>query len=238
MDVFQRNRHLLSTGTSGFGRSNDKNEHLKCYISVKRLILPTPKTPSIIVMLQQTEIVIHLLKSRGVLFDRGLKSEELETIERTFNFLFPPELRLFLEIANPISEKFVNWRYALKSPKGYEEAKARLNQPLEGIVFDVKHNDFWLPNAGDKPEYLNDQIDLIEKYIANQPPLIPIYSHRYAVSGNQEGTPVLSIWQTDIIYYGSNLFDYFANEFRLPLPSDFASLPSNTEVPFWSKMAG
>lgn len=189
-------------------------------------------------MLQRTEILIHLLKSKGVLFDRGFTHEELERVERTFNFTFPPELRLFLTIVNPISEKFVNWRYALKSPKGYAEAKRQLSRPLEGIVFDVKHNQFWLYAFGEKPDRLEDQLDVVKKYVENQPALIPLYAHRYAVAGSQQGTPVLSVWQTDIIYYGSNLFDYFANEFGLTLPEEFSELPGNTEVPFWSKMVG
>lgn len=184
------------------------------------------------------DIIITLLESKGAIFDKGLSQEEIENIEDKFNFSFSPELRLFLETVNPLSEGFINWRYSLNSKKGFEEAKHRLNWPLEGILFDVKHNNFWITSLGDKPKDKGDQLELVRQYVSNQPILIPIYSHRYAVSGNVEGSPILSVYQTDIIYYGNNLYDYLANEFNFILPDNLKSLPANVKVPFWTEITG
>lgn len=44
--------------------------------------------------------------------------------------------------------------------------------------------------------------------------MIPIYGHRYLPAGRgTHGHPVLSIYQTDIIVYGTDLADYINNDF-------------------------
>jgi hypothetical protein len=46
------------------------------------------------------------------------------------------------------------------------------------------------------------------------PQLVPVYSHRYLPSGRESvGHPVLSVYQTDVIYYGLDLLDYVHQEF-------------------------
>jgi hypothetical protein len=46
------------------------------------------------------------------------------------------------------------------------------------------------------------------------PRLVPVFSHRYLpAEPHLSGNPVLSVYQTDIIYYGSNLKRYIAHEF-------------------------
>jgi hypothetical protein len=55
------------------------------------------------------------------------------------------------------------------------------------------------------------------------------------VSGNQAGTPVFSVHQTDVIYYGFTLPGYFRNEFRVPVPPDGLSSPK-VRVAFWSDL--
>jgi hypothetical protein len=70
----------------------------------------------------------------------------------------------------------------------------------------------------------------------NAPKLIPIYSHRYIPEKpNESGNPILSVYQTDIIYYGANLLEYFENEFRrkgtkLEIDSRIK------EIEFWSEI--
>ena len=44
--------------------------------------------------------------------------------------------------------------------------------------------------------------------------MVPVYGHRYLPAGRGSyGHPVLSIYQTDIIVYGTDLADYIDNEF-------------------------
>jgi hypothetical protein len=64
--------------------------------------------------------------------------------------------------------------------------------------------------------------------------MVPVYSHRYLPSGPAPtGTPVFSIYQTDVIHYGSDLADYLEREFlgrssRMP--------DASSRVAFWSDL--
>jgi hypothetical protein len=50
--------------------------------------------------------------------------------------------------------------------------------------------------------------------LAAAPQLLPLYAHRFLPAGHgTHGNPVLSIWGTDIIYYGKDLADYISHEF-------------------------
>ncbi len=69
------------------------------------------------------------------------------------------------------------------------------------------------------------------------PKLIPIYSHRYIPSSlNEIGNPVYSVHQTDIIYYGKDLWDYFNIEFGNKMHKDIAFNEIKTKIPFWSEL--
>jgi hypothetical protein len=47
--------------------------------------------------------------------------------------------------------------------------------------------------------------------------MVPVYGHRYLPAGRGTfGHPVLSMWQTDIVYYGVDLIDYVHQEFGGP----------------------
>ena len=63
--------------------------------------------------------------------------------------------------------------------------------------------------------------------------MIPVSSHRYLPAGRGAyGHPVLSIYQTDIIVYGTDLANYIDCEFeRYSVPADWSRPPM---VPFWS----
>ena len=64
--------------------------------------------------------------------------------------------------------------------------------------------------------------------------LIPIYSHRYMPAAPAPaGSPVFSVHQTDVIYYGSDLVSYFQSEF-FNIPD--RKSPTH-RVDFWSELA-
>jgi hypothetical protein len=66
------------------------------------------------------------------------------------------------------------------------------------------------------------------------PPLIPVFSHRFLpAEPSTEGNPVLSVYQTDIIYYGMNWGSYFASEFEFP-PDQAIETDSPRRIRFWS----
>lgn len=64
--------------------------------------------------------------------------------------------------------------------------------------------------------------------------MIPVCAHRYLPAGR--GTyahPVMSIYQTDIIVYGTDLADYIDCEFNRWFISEDWTPPAM--VPFWSE---
>lgn len=149
------------------------------------------------------------LEESGVIFEAGLTEIEVETVEKLYDFKFPPDLRGFLMFALPISEKWINWRN-LESPA----IKETFDWIYEGFCFDIGHNVFWLDDWGEKPANLQKAFTIAKQNIDKAPKLIPIRGHRYIPSSPHEiNNPVFSVYQTDIIYYGSNLWNYFENEF-------------------------
>lgn len=180
--------------------------------------------------------IIQLLTDKGVHFDSGLTDGEIVQVELKFNFEFPPDLKLFLQIALPASDSFVNWRTALTSKEEFDKTLSRLNWPLEGMLFDVQSNGFWIDSWGTIPKDNESKSLIVKKHYALYPKLIPIYSHRYIPSEpNESGNPVFSIYQMDIVYYGFDLASYFSNEFNFKLPSSFEILTKPKRIiKFWN----
>jgi hypothetical protein len=180
--------------------------------------------------------LIDQLKSKGILFDKGLTEQENLKVEEKFYLKFPPDFRQFLQTALPVSEKFYNWRNALKSKKETQKIQLKLNWPLEGILFDIENNVFWCDQWGNIPDTLAEKFDVARRYVVSYPKLVPVYSHRF-IPGEPflEGNPVFSVYQTDIIYYGYDLASYFANEFHFALSDNFELIekPKRT-ISFWT----
>jgi hypothetical protein len=153
------------------------------------------------------------LSRAGVKFDAGLSSGELQSIERRWGFLFPPDLRDFLRDALPVSKGWIDWRKA-SDP----EIQDRLNWPFQGMCFDIEHSSFWLPRWGEKPSDMARAFKVARVAVEEAPKLIPVYGHRYIPDRPHEsGNPIFSVYQTDLICYGANLIDYLCNEF----PAEF-----------------
>jgi hypothetical protein len=189
---------------------------------------------------KQNKQIIRLLTDKGVHFDYGLTEDEILQVETKFDLKFPPDLKLFLQTSLPISGQFVNWRLGLKSKEETNKIIERLNWPLEGMLFDLKNNEFWIDNWGNRPENYNDKVLIAKSYYKTYPKLIPIFSHRFIPSRpNVNDNPVFSVHQMDIIYYGYNLATYFANEFGFTLTEDFELLDKpKKQIEFWSDIAG
>src|SRR5262249_19050482 len=86
---------------------------------------------------------------QGVTFEPGLTDREVREVEDRFAFRFPPDLRSFLQTTLICGEGFPNWR------SGDESAlREWLNQPLKGILSDIEHAGFWLPEWGPTPTSL------------------------------------------------------------------------------------
>lgn len=174
------------------------------------------------------------LEKAGVIFDSGLTETEVLQAENCYQFKFPLDLKEFLMFALPVSKGFMNWRN-LDDPK--------INQMFEwvyeGFYFDIEHADFWLNEWGEKPSDLQKAFSIAKQKIDEAPKLIPICGHRYIPAvPHESNNPVFSVYQTDIIYYGNNLWNYFENEFSFYFEPSSNSLDQTfKEIDFWSPFA-
>jgi hypothetical protein len=176
------------------------------------------------------DLVFAKFRENGVAVEPGLSDMEVDAIEKTYRFSFPADLRQFLQCGLPVSREFPDWRSGTR-----EEIQTRLDWPLYGILFDIEHNVFWLSEWGGRPADLAEAKRIVAVNVRQAPILIPIYSHRFLPSEPcLPGNPVYSVYQTDIIYYGYDLSDYFRREFEVSLPERAAARPR--EIRFWSKL--
>jgi hypothetical protein len=164
-----------------------------------------------------------------VVFAPGLTDPEIQRAEQSYELVFPPDLREFLMVGLPVSDGWVNWR-EIDSHK----IRERLNWPWEGICFDIEHNVFWPREWGPTPLSLPEAFAYAKQKVDAAPKLIPIYSHRYLPNRPlTAGNPVFSLYQTDIIYYGANLWDYLESEFHFESPTHRLREPIR-QIEFWS----
>lgn len=172
---------------------------------------------------------IQRLAEGGVRFDRGLSDEEISRVQDRLSFTFGPEHRDFLQSAMPVGESWPDWR------NGSDEVlRARLAWPIDGVIFDVDNNGFWPASWGARPDGKEDREREAREHLALVPSLVPLFSHRFLASDPRcVPSPVFSVHQSDVIFYGDNLLDYVAHEFRVPPlhPS------TRTHVPFWSELS-
>ncbi|HWE60752.1 MAG TPA: SMI1/KNR4 family protein [Chloroflexota bacterium] len=173
--------------------------------------------------------LIEWLNARDVLFERGLTDEEVETLQATYHFRFPPDLRKLLQYALPISERFPNWRGRASV------LRESINWPAQGIQAEVEHHGFWLPAWGDRPPDAARATDLIRQLLTTAPPLVPVYAHRYMpCEPPLPGNPLFSVVGTDVIYAGCDLASFFAAEFGVPCPDWAAATPR--PIAFWDAL--
>lgn len=158
---------------------------------------------------QWLTIIDVLRQEHGIECDEGLSETELLACETEFDIHFPDDLRSFLKCGLLVSDRFPNWRNGDR-----DELRSWLELPLNGILFDVEHNGFWLPEWGKRPCDMLHAKETVRNLVAKAPRLIPVYGHRMIPDRPiRAGNPVFSVHQTDIIYYGCDLRDYFIHEF-------------------------
>jgi hypothetical protein len=156
----------------------------------------------------------------------GLTEDEVDAIERTWSITFPPDYRLFLRQLHAVNKpmkkaSFRNGGIVVEERPAFynwltdkEEIARLLAWPVDGLLYDVQHNDLWLPDWGARPANHSTRHDVVRKLANAAPRLIPVFAHRFLVDGTTSGgSSVLSIWQSDIVLYGRSLREYFLREF-------------------------
>ncbi|MCX5402650.1 hypothetical protein OHA37_01960 [Streptomyces sp. NBC_00335] len=157
----------------------------------------------------------------------GLSERELDAVQARFGFTFSADHRVFLAAGLPHgSRSWPDWRGG--DP---EDLAERLSRPVEGVLFDVEHSGFWHPSWRPRPSGTSAALRMARSELAAVPQLVPVYSHRYLPgTAGEWGHPVLSVHQTDIIFYGNDLADYVRHEFT----GGASTLPARATVDFWS----
>ena len=158
---------------------------------------------------------------------KGYTKAELDEAQARYKLRFPPDLiEMYLDV-RPVD----GWDWA----HDHEKIREMLAWPLEGLWFDVQNNFLWWPEWGPKPKDPKEQYEVLRAVVERAPKLIPIYSHRYIPEEPQEsGNPVFSVYQSDIIYYGRDLADYFDHE--LHGNANRGPMTNVKRIRFWSDM--
>jgi len=198
----------------------------------------------------------------GTQWQIGLDGPRIDALERHWELKFPRDYRQFLSVLNAPDRGRYHVGWSDDPPYGMEEGDdqpsyfdwqnddeeivSALNWPLEGLIFDVENNALWPDSWGERPGEVTDAHEKVAQLVASAPTLIPITGHRYLLANSLEaGNPVLSVWGSDIICYGSNLRNFLLLEFSslLGLDHDEVAEIANagiTEekiaaIPFWGE---
>ncbi|KAE8707000.1 agamous-like MADS-box protein AGL61-like isoform X1 [Hibiscus syriacus] len=136
-----------------------------------------------------SKALIHHLGSLDIPILPGLTDQEFSSIESTFHFTFPPDLRSILREGLPVDPSFPNWRSS--SP---QQLNVLLNLPLLSLSKNIKLRNFWSESWGAKPSNPNEALALVEKLFMTAPLLVPIYRNCYIPSTpNVAGNPVFYV---------------------------------------------
>ena len=162
-----------------------------------------------------------------------LSPTEIGEIERRYSIVFPRSLREMYSEFLPCGEYFPAWNDF--SDANTMRIRQLLDAPLKGLTLEVFENGFWLDSWGEKPSASAEISTRFGQIFAAAPKLIPVYSHRYLPYLPDESDPaVISVVQSDIIYYGENLRSYLENEFGDGKINP--DLSRYAEIPFWSEI--
>ncbi len=165
----------------------------------------------------------------------GLTDSELDRIENRFGFEFADDHRAFLTFGLPVGMKWPDWRHG--DP---DETSAALRRPVDGVLSGVEHDEFWYDGWGARPELLAEALSTAAAHLASVPRMLPVYSNRYLPAGRGTyGHPVLSIQQTTVVSYGTDLHDYVHQEFGgLGMDRRDEGWQPRVTVNFWRDLVG
>ena len=188
---------------------------------------------------------------KGSKWVAGMTDNEISRIEFDWGITFPPDYRLFLQILHTINQPMIcpgfdgKYRYI---PSFYnwqteqDSIKQALQTIIEGLLFDVEHNNVWLHSWGEKPESQKVTQEKIHELVVKAPKLIPVFGHQYLLAEPcVAGNPVLSIVQSDIIVYSTCLRNYLIDEFLTSsyegeILTDTREFDDYKRIPFWGEL--
>lgn len=116
------------------------------------------------------------------------------------------------------------------------EVSEILRHPYEGFLADVEWNDVWWPSWGPRPQTPLERASRLADVMAEAPKLIPLSFPRYLPeTPSENGNPVFSVFQTDVIYAGVDLADWIVRHEGGAGPAiDRTNSRPPKQIPFWS----
>ncbi|KAK8716572.1 hypothetical protein V6N13_043878 [Hibiscus sabdariffa] len=183
--------------------------------------------------------LIHHLQSLHIPILPGLMDKEFSSIESTFHFTFPPDLRSILREGLPAHPSFPNWRSS--SP---QQLNILLNLPFLSLSRNITLHNFWSHSWGPKPSNPNEALALVQHLFSTAPLLVPIYRNCYIPSTpNVAGNPVFYVDGEEVRILSFDVTSFFQEvEFlrRGGVFKPFMRRKSNgvnNKVPAWAATA-
>ena len=175
-------------------------------------------------------LAAEALADAGAWLEPGLSGAELSAVQAKWGIVFCADHAALLGIGVPVGDGWLDWRH---DPD--EKVRERLRAPVDGLLFDVTHNEFWPASWGERPADGEAATERAATVLAGWPRLLPLFGHRYLPAGPYPTpSPVLSVVQSDVIWYGSDLLEWVQREFLgVPLPGHTA----RPEIANWSRLA-
>jgi hypothetical protein len=157
----------------------------------------------------------------------GYTAAELDEAQQRFGLAFPPDLLDLFEGQRVFGERGYDWM------RDHERIADALKWPLDGILFDVEEAGLWWPEWGERPATRDERAAIVADVVGKAPKLIPLMDHRYLPQEpNVAGNPIFSVYQSDIIMYGTDLANWMRKEID---PTFQAKAKSEVrEIEFWS----
>ena len=165
----------------------------------------------------------------------GLTNTQLAVVEDQLGHELPYEVGLLLVMGVPDDDGWRDWRHDPVDQLAEWNAAV-----LSGITFDIRENDFWSPSFGPRPDDEEARVASATQAFADLPPLFPLHHHRAVPVtvpdgfDSSSGNPILSVVQTDVIEYASDLAGWLHEDFGVPLPT--WEQTGERRFPFWSEL--
>nr|XP_011466465.1 PREDICTED: uncharacterized protein LOC105352100 [Fragaria vesca subsp. vesca] len=179
------------------------------------------------------KILINHLKSTDIPIERGLSDAELASIEATFSFTFPPDLRYILQEGLPVGPGFPNWRAS-----SAQQLNVILNLPALGLFKQVSEGSLWCLSWGPRPGRggVNAGLEKVKDLLRKAPVLVPVYRNCYIpCEPNLAGNPVFYIDSESARVLSFDVTGFF-REFGMAHAPAWAPKEARM-VEFWSDVA-
>ncbi len=170
----------------------------------------------------------------------GLAEAEIHDVEERFDIVVPPLWRRVLARVHPIGRSkpprgphgtlpliaYPDWRLR-------DEATTRnlIDAPIDGLLFDVEHNDFWWADWGQRLDEVPARRKRAVGHLADVPRLVPLWSHLYVAA--TDDSPVFSIVQADLYVPALSVADLPTGQNQGVVALDDWPIGN---IPFWSDL--